>query len=189
VLRWRPVREGCRRVIWPSRLVSLAGAALTIAALFVTFAGDLKLLDVDSLFDSIDEFELQVGWVLPPLVSGFVAAILPLLARGRLLGAALIVIGAETVLFFLGYVLPARVEAFGGDRGFGAFLGIAGGACVLVAGCLAMRTVAPRPARTQPVEPEVVPVPSVAPAGWYPDPASEGLERFWDGAQWTNQTR
>lgn len=27
------------------------------------------------------------------------------------------------------------------------------------------------------------------PAGWYPDTAAPGNERFWDGAQWTEQTR
>lgn len=27
------------------------------------------------------------------------------------------------------------------------------------------------------------------PANWYPDANQPGVERFWDGAQWTNQTR
>jgi hypothetical protein len=31
-------------------------------------------------------------------------------------------------------------------------------------------------------------VPSNLPAGWYPDPATYGQQRYWDGAQWTNHT-
>lgn len=27
------------------------------------------------------------------------------------------------------------------------------------------------------------------PAGWHPDPANPTLDRYWDGQQWTNQTR
>jgi hypothetical protein len=26
------------------------------------------------------------------------------------------------------------------------------------------------------------------PAGWYPDPSATGLQRYWDGAQWTQHT-
>lgn len=32
------------------------------------------------------------------------------------------------------------------------------------------------------------PVPSLPPAGWYPDPQQAGLNRYWDGARWTDQT-
>jgi len=32
------------------------------------------------------------------------------------------------------------------------------------------------------------PVPQNLPAGWYPDPATRGLQRYWDGTQWTNNT-
>ena len=30
---------------------------------------------------------------------------------------------------------------------------------------------------------------SATPAGWYPDPNAPGTERFWDGNNWTQQTR
>ncbi len=30
--------------------------------------------------------------------------------------------------------------------------------------------------------------PSVPPAGWYPDPAGGPVQRYWDGARWTEQT-
>ena len=30
---------------------------------------------------------------------------------------------------------------------------------------------------------------SATPAGWYPDPNSPGTERYWDGNNWTQQTR
>ncbi len=30
---------------------------------------------------------------------------------------------------------------------------------------------------------------SLIPSGWYPDPSGLDYDRFWDGANWTNQTR
>lgn len=27
------------------------------------------------------------------------------------------------------------------------------------------------------------------PAGWYPDPSDPSAQRYWDGSQWTAQTR
>jgi hypothetical protein len=41
--------------------------------------------------------------------------------------------------------------------------------------------------RPAPPPPEQAPAPEV-PAGWYPDPAGEARQRYWDGRQWTSQT-
>ena len=40
---------------------------------------------------------------------------------------------------------------------------------------------------TPPVDPAAYPI--GAPAGWRADPARPGLERFWDGAHWTDEVR
>lgn len=47
---------------------------------------------------------------------------------------------------------------------------------------------------TQPVAPERVPAgreeeaPAGVPAGWYPDPAGGGGQRYWDGSRWNEET-
>lgn len=40
---------------------------------------------------------------------------------------------------------------------------------------------------SSPPAPAMTPVQAVA-AGWYPDPASAGQQRYWDGQQWTEHT-
>jgi Protein of unknown function (DUF2510) len=51
----------------------------------------------------------------------------------------------------------------------------------------------PAPA-TQPAAPERVPAgreeeaPAGVPAGWYPDPAGGGGQRYWDGSRWADET-
>lgn len=37
----------------------------------------------------------------------------------------------------------------------------------------------------EPTTPGASPLPSAAPAGWYPDPRNPAQQRYWDGAAWT----
>ena len=45
------------------------------------------------------------------------------------------------------------------------------------------------PAPTAPVQAAApVPPPPAVPAGWYPDPSGQPVQRYWDGARWTDNT-
>ncbi|WP_081607516.1 DUF2510 domain-containing protein [Rhodococcus triatomae] len=37
-------------------------------------------------------------------------------------------------------------------------------------------------------EPPASPPPPAVPAGWYPDPDTALLQRYWDGTSWTERT-
>ncbi|WP_440712091.1 DUF2510 domain-containing protein [Gordonia sp. FQ] len=45
----------------------------------------------------------------------------------------------------------------------------------------------PQPTTAPPAAAPVPPPPAV-PAGWYPDPNGAPLQRYWDGAAWTEHT-
>lgn len=36
--------------------------------------------------------------------------------------------------------------------------------------------------------PSTMPPPSMVPAGWYPDPDGRPIQRYWDGANWSEHT-
>jgi len=48
--------------------------------------------------------------------------------------------------------------------------------------------VEPTPAPTPEPTPPPQPAQALPPAGWYPDPAKPGGQRYWDGQQWTSHT-
>jgi Protein of unknown function (DUF2510) len=74
--------------------------------------------------------------------------------------------------------------------GWGIWLTALGSVSTLLA-TIALLVVAirsPRRERPMVAAPAAATAPVVSPAGWYPDPGAQGVQRYWDGTQWTQHT-
>jgi hypothetical protein len=74
---------------------------------------------------------------------------------------------------------------------WGCYLGMAGAALAVAGGAVGLREAWQRRAST--ADRAVIAAtpsmpPGFPPAGWFPDPAGSGGQRWWDGRAWTNET-
>lgn len=159
-----------------TRMLALIGGGLLIASLFVPLAPYFKIADRNG----------GVEWLPVPLGSAALGIFLALLLHHRrVVGSALAAVGAESALFFVSLLLIVRQEPRAG-----VFLGLVGGVVIFAGGLIALTqpVTAPAPLGVG-YQPQHQAPPAVAPSGWYPDPAGQARERFWDGAKWTDATR
>jgi hypothetical protein len=173
-----------------TRVLAPVGAIAMAGGLFVPYMAydpgpsteNVQIVDFDDLS------YIYVG--LNVLVAALAAAVIPFVLRSYdLCGWLLITLGGLSFLSFLQYAInPVR----GGEDSLflrpGGIIGLIGALLVVAAGVVALRTWAPtRPVQTAtPYRPQA-PIPP--PRGWYPDPAGSATERYWDGTNWSNETR
>jgi hypothetical protein len=120
-------------------------------------------------------------------IATVVVSVLLVILNGRVLAGLLMAMGAQTLLFYGGYVGDAASDP-ALDLAWGAVFGVVGGGLITISGVVALL------GRSSAKEP-VVPGDAVAtrladrpPAGWYADPAGLGASRYWDGRTWTELT-
>lgn len=89
-------------------------------------------------------------------------------------------------VFGEGSVSQLDSGAWLGVSAFGLFVVAALLTSVLAAAVAQSTTGPPAAAAPPPVQAQAAPAPA---AGWYPDPTGQARERWWDGSQWSDQTR
>jgi hypothetical protein len=183
-------RVNAGRMGWVLRIVALAGAGAIVAAVFVPIdKSGGKLLDITH---GSEMFRQTAASAVPAVGGAFAILVLALVpSAGRRAAAAIAGIGGVVALFFLFVLLSIEVPVHHipfRELRAGAFVGLAGGLAALVAGTIG--AIGSDPAQTtttaRPQEPRR---PSLAPAGWYPDPSGQARERYWDGESWTGSAR
>jgi hypothetical protein len=173
---------------WIGNAVAALGAALVIASLWVRpYDVGPKLWD-DKLY-SIYYLTIALATVLF-LVLGAVTRQRIFLFVGMALALVTCGSGADSIVlthrFFDGFE-PVRA---------GFWLQPIGGLILAAGGILAYVGHGFEPTlATQPVAPERASAsreeeaPASVPAGWYPNPAGGGGQRYWDGSRWTDATQ
>jgi hypothetical protein len=174
--------------------MAIAGAAAGVVALF---------LDYWSSSDGYGYTLVQRHeFVTYVLANGFfieaaaiiAVAIASLFHRSVLLWAVSAAFGADLFLSWAGETMAPGINASyfnHASTDWGCYVGLAGAALVVAGSVLGLKDAYLRPAQTAgygvtstvPAAPQGPP-----PAGWYPDPAGSGGQRWWNGTAWTNET-
>jgi hypothetical protein len=133
------------------------------------------------------QFKYTWGGLFSPVVIASLSVLATTLwGKRHLLGRGALVVGmgVVTALDAAGLVADLATTTASGLRA-GGFILFLGGVALIGAG-VALMTVAPEVSTESA---DHAPRVAAPPAGWFPDPANgAALLRYWDGAQWTDQT-
>jgi uncharacterized protein DUF2510 len=118
-------------------------------------------------------------FAVEPAAVMVVAAVLGvLLMRAPLhvaFAGALIAMGCQTALMWVGYLGNSLTSDFGGHVKAGGWIGLLGSLVIASAGLIALRA-------------SSTPAGTAQPAGWYDDPEEPARLRYWSGSTWTEHT-
>ncbi|MDX6441918.1 MAG: hypothetical protein QOE43_1647 [Gaiellaceae bacterium] len=176
-------------------VLALAGAAVGLLAPFVDY---WHYADGDYGYALVNRHHLvTLAFANAYLIEGAAIvglAVTSLFRRSLILWAVAAAFSTDLFLTWTGETVAPGIDAsYLGHptTDWGCYLGMAGAAVALAGAALGLRDTWERRAFSSvaavaagsPATP-----PGFPPAGWFPDPAGSGGQRWWDGRAWTNET-